>query len=156
MSQSSPDMNKQQPQRPGIDFPGVGCGLVIRKDDGKVLMLRRLKAPEAGSWSIAGGKVDPMEPAAEAARREAEEETGLSIGSVEFLTVVEGILSDDNQHWLSMIYVARDFSGDARLTEPDKLSDIGWFDPKDPPKPLSVFAEQALRHITQADAAPAV
>ena len=66
--------------RPGIDFPGVGAGLVILRDDGRVLLCRRLKAPEAGYWNIVGGKVDKMEPSVDAARREAEEETGLSIG----------------------------------------------------------------------------
>jgi len=67
--------------QPGIDFPGVGCGLVIRRD-GKVLLYKRVKSPEAGHWSIVGGKVDHMEHALEAARREAEEESGLTIGNV--------------------------------------------------------------------------
>jgi ADP-ribose pyrophosphatase YjhB (NUDIX family) len=146
---SSEEPNAETAKRPGIDFPGVGCGLVIVREDGRVLMLRRLKAPEAGFWSIAGGKVDPMEPAADAARREAEEETGLTIGSVDFLLAVEGIIPQDRQHWLSMIYVTRDFTGEPYLTEPDKLSDIGWFDPKDPPRPLSVFAEKALARIAE-------
>ena len=43
---------------------------MILRDDGKVLLCRRLKAPEAGFWNIVGGKVDPMEPSSEAARRE--------------------------------------------------------------------------------------
>lgn len=51
MSQSSPDMNTQ-PQRPGIDFPGVGCGLVIQRDDGKILMLRRMKRPRPGLGAL--------------------------------------------------------------------------------------------------------
>ena len=56
--------------RPGLDFPGVGCGLVVQRPDGRVLLYRRLKAPEAGFWTIVGGKVDPMEPSREAARRD--------------------------------------------------------------------------------------
>jgi ADP-ribose pyrophosphatase YjhB (NUDIX family) len=133
--------------RPGIDFPGVGAGLVILRDDGKVLLFRRLKAPEAGYCNIVGGKVDPMEPSADAARREAEEETGLSIGEVEFLCVTEQIIDAEAQHWISMIYITRDFSGERRLTEPDKLSDLGWFDPANPPMPLSAFANRAFEHL---------
>lgn len=133
--------------RPGIDFPGVGAGLAIVRDDGKVLLCRRLKAPEAGFWNIVGGKVDPMEPSSEAARREAEEETGLTIGKVEFLCVAEEIIEADGQHWVSLIYVTRDFTGEPSLTEPDKLSEIGWFDPKDPPQPLSPFSVKALAHL---------
>ncbi|WP_430243380.1 NUDIX domain-containing protein [Neorhizobium sp. DAR64861/K0K2] len=135
--------------RPGIDFPGVGAGLVILRDDGRVLLCRRLKAPEAGYWNIVGGKVDKMEPSVDAARREAEEETGLSIGKVEFLCATEQILPEDAQHWISMIYVTRDFSGEPRLTEPDKLSDLGWFDPADPPMPLSVFSIRAFEHLSK-------
>ena len=132
--------------QPGIDFPGVGCGLVIRRD-GKVLLYKRVKSPEAGHWSIVGGKVDHMEQALEAARREAEEESGLTIGDVRFLCISEQIIAADRQHWLSLIYVTDDVTGTAQLTEPDKLSDMGWFDVDDLPSPLSVFARDAFRHI---------
>lgn len=132
--------------QPGIDFPGVGCGLVIRRD-GKVLLYKRVKSPEAGHWSIVGGKVDHMEQALEAARREAEEESGLTIGDVRFLCMSEQIIAADRQHWLSLIYLTDDVTGTAQLTEPDKLSDMGWFDVDDLPSPLSVFARDAFRHL---------
>lgn len=133
--------------RPGIDFPGVGTGLVIMRDDGKVLLCRRLNAPEAGFWNIVGGKVDPMEPSSQAARREAEEETGLKIGRVELLCTAEEIIEADRQHWVSLIYITRDFTGEPSLTEPDKLSDIGWFDPHHPPQPLSAFSARAFSYL---------
>lgn len=135
--------------RPGVDFPGVGCGLVIQRADGRVLLCKRLKAPEAGHWNIVGGKVDAMESSAQAARREAEEESGLTIGAVDFLCLSEEILPADNQHWVSLIYVTRDFTGEPRLTEPDKLSDIGWFDPAEPPAPLSVFSIAAFKVLAR-------
>ena len=135
--------------KPGVDLPGVGCGLVIRRADGRVLLCRRMKPPEAGHWSIPGGKVDAMEPSAQAARREAEEETGLRIGAVDPLCVTEEILTDDGQHWVSLMYLARDFEGEPRLMEPDALSALGWFDPADPPRPLSVFAARALEALAR-------
>jgi len=130
--------------RPGVDFPGVGCGLVIQRADGRVLLCKRLERPEAGFWNIVGGKVDLMEPSAEAARREAEEESGLKIGAVDFLCVAEEVIPADGQHWVSLIYVTRDFTGEATLTEPDKLSEIGWFDLDDLPQPLSAFSAKAF------------
>ena len=129
---------------PGVDFPGVGCGLVIQRADGRVLLCERLKAPEAGFWNIVGGKVDLMEPSIDAARREAEEESGLKIGVVDFLCLAEEIIPADGQHWVSLIYVTRDFTGEATLTEPDKLSEIGWFDLADLPQPLSAFSAKAF------------
>jgi 8-oxo-dGTP diphosphatase len=131
---------------PGIDFPGLGVGLVILRDR-KILLYRRMRAPEAGHWSIVGGKVDHMEPAEQAARREAEEETGLSIGRVNLLGATELISDADAQHWVSLLYVASEFDGEPQLTEPDKLSDFGWFSRADLPQPLSAFAAAAMEKL---------
>lgn len=131
---------------PGIDFPGVGCGLVIKRD-GKVLLCRRMKSPEADHWSIPGGKVDHLEPAFEAARREATEETGLKIGDVSFLCTTEQIIPQDRQHWVAFIYVTENATGEAVLTEPDKIAELGWFDLDNLPEPMSVFAAQAFSHL---------
>ncbi|WP_428428828.1 NUDIX domain-containing protein [Pararhizobium sp.] len=131
---------------PGIDFPGVGSGLAVFSD-GKLLLCKRLKAPEAGHWSIVGGKVDHMEPAADAARREAEEESGLKIHSARFLCLSEQLIEADRQHWVSLIYVTDDFSGEPQLTEPDKLSEIGWYPLDDLPQPLSLFAQDAVKAL---------
>ncbi|PYB75603.1 NUDIX domain-containing protein [Rhizobium wuzhouense] len=131
---------------PGIDFPGLGVGLAILRD-GKLLLCRRMKAPEAGHWNIVGGKVDHMEPAAEAARREAEEETGLTIGPITYLGVTEQIIAADGQHWVSLLYKATETQGEPQLTEPDKLSEIGWFELDDLPQPLSVFTRAVLAYL---------
>ncbi|WP_459456961.1 NUDIX domain-containing protein [Rhizobium sp. No.120] len=134
--------------KPGIDFPGLGTGLAILRD-GKLLLYRRLKAPEAGCWSIVGGKVDHMEPAASAAVREAEEESGLSIGEIDYLCTEEVIVAADRQHWISLIYICSDFSGEPRLMEPDKLSDFGWFGRNELPAPLSEFAKATIAHLSK-------
>jgi ADP-ribose pyrophosphatase YjhB (NUDIX family) len=133
--------------RPGIDAPGLGVGLIVRRADGKVLMCRRLKAPEAGCWSIVGGKVDAMEPAVDAARREAEEETGLTFGRIDFLCVAEVILPQENQHWVSLIYLTEEIFGEPRLVEPDKHADLRFFGLDELPQPLSRFAEQAFAQL---------
>ena len=132
--------------KPGIDFPGVGVGLPILRD-GKLLLCRRLKAPEAGHWNIVGGKVDHLEPAEAAARREAEEDTGLSIGAIEFVTTSEQIIDADRQHWISLLYKTSDFHGEPWLTEPDKLSALEWFDLDALPEPLSAFTRALLPHL---------
>jgi 8-oxo-dGTP diphosphatase len=132
--------------QPGIDFPGLGVGLAILRD-GKLLLCKRMKAPEAGHWNIVGGKVDHMERAEIAARREAEEETGLTIGPIRYLGITEQVIEADRQHWISLLYVTDDTSGDPQLTEPDKLSEIGWFDLDDLPQPLSVFTQTVLTYL---------
>ena len=132
---------------PGIDFPGFGAGLAILRGR-SVLLYRRVKAPEAGHWNIVGGKVDHMEPSSEAAKREAEEETGLSIGDIRFLCLSEQIIPEDNQHWISTIYVTEDFEGEPQVIEPEKLPEFGWFSLDSLPSPLSRFTSDAVKAIS--------
>ncbi|WFR96933.1 NUDIX domain-containing protein [Rhizobium tumorigenes] len=131
---------------PGTHFPGLGTGLAILRD-GKLLLYKRMKAPEAGFWNIVGGKVDLMEPAASAAKREANEESGLQIGKIDLLCTTEQIIEADRQHWVSRIYVCTDFAGEPSLMEPDKLSEFGWFSRNALPSPLSAFARAAIDHL---------
>ncbi len=84
--------------------PGVGCGAAIVRD-GRLLLVKRLRAPEAGHWSLPGGKVDFGERVVDAIRREIREEIGLEIDLVRPLGIVEMIGVDD-QHWVSPIYLA--------------------------------------------------
>ena len=135
---------------PGTDFPGLGTGLAILRG-GKLLLYRRMKPPEAGYWNIVGGKVDHMEPAAVAARREAEEESGLVIGHIDLLCTTEQLIAADRQHWVSMIYVCKDFAGEPSLVEPDKLSEFGWFGRHELPHPLSAFTLAAIAHLGDDD-----
>ncbi|MGJ7038206.1 NUDIX domain-containing protein [Shinella sp. BE166] len=131
---------------PGIDVPGLGCGLAILRE-GRLLLYRRLRAPEAGSWNIVGGKVDHMERAVDSARREAEEESGLTIGAVKLLCISEQIIAEERQHWLSLIYVTEDFAGEPRVMEPEKLPEFGWFALDALPSPLSRFAADAVKAL---------
>jgi 8-oxo-dGTP diphosphatase len=131
---------------PGIDYPGFGCGLVIKR--GRfILLYKRVRPPEPGHWNIVGGKVDHMEHSDLAAVREAEEETGLKIGSLHFLCLSEQIMPEDRQHWISKIYLTEDFSGEPRIMEPDKLPEFGWFDIDALPAPLSRFTADAVKHL---------
>ena len=87
-----------------------------------------------------------------AARREAEEESGLTIGAIRFLCLSEHIIPADRQHWVSLIYVTEETTGEPWLTEPDKISEIGWFDLDALPTPLSVFARDAVAALRAAHA----
>lgn len=137
---------KELNSKPGLDFPGFGVGLVIKRGH-SLLLYRRANPPEAGHWNIVGGKVDHMEKAIDAARREAEEESGLTIGSIHFLGLSEHIIEEDQQHWISMIYVTEDFAGEPQIMEPTKLPECGWFDMDALPEPLSRFTKDAVRFL---------
>ena len=121
----------------------MGTGLAILRD-GKLLLYKRVREPEAGHWNIVGGKVDLGESAEMAARREAEEETGLEIGAVDFLLHSEQHDGIGGQHWVSLIYVTYDFTGEPRVMEPEKLPEFGWFALDALPQPLSRFVADAV------------
>ena len=54
-----------------------------------LLLVRRDRAPEAGRWSLPGGRVEAGETLAEAVVREVAEETGLSVRCGRFVGWVE-------------------------------------------------------------------
>jgi 8-oxo-dGTP diphosphatase len=95
-------MNREYPTR-----PWVGVGVVVRRG-GRVLLVRRSKAPRKGEWSIPGGAIDLGETTVAAAAREVREETGLDVAPVKLLTTVDAI-QHDAQGQVAFHYVLIDF-----------------------------------------------
>ena len=54
-------------------------GAIIQDAAGRLLLIRRGHEPEAGSWSLPGGRVEPGESDVQALVREMREETGLIV-----------------------------------------------------------------------------
>jgi ADP-ribose pyrophosphatase YjhB (NUDIX family) len=57
----------------------AGAIILARAGDLHVVVIRRGRPPRKGAWTIPGGRVEPGETSADAARREAREETGLDV-----------------------------------------------------------------------------
>jgi 8-oxo-dGTP diphosphatase len=99
------------------DRPWVGIGVVAVRGD-SVLLVRRGKPPRLGSWSLPGGAQRLGEQAEAAARRELREETGIEVGLLDLLAVVDGISHDDEGairfHYTIIDYCARWLSGEVR------------------------------------------
>jgi ADP-ribose pyrophosphatase YjhB (NUDIX family) len=127
--------------------PRVGCGAAIVRD-GRILLMRRLKAPERGCWGIAGGKVDLYETASEAARREIAEELGVAIAADRLLCLVDQIDREAGEHWLSAVFLAETFEGEPAILEPHKHEGLDWFDLSAPPGPLTAAAAAAIAALT--------
>ena len=65
--------------------PAVAAGVIVSRDDGRVLLLERARQPAKGLFGIPGGFVDIGEDAEQAVHRETHEETGLDVEQVEYL-----------------------------------------------------------------------
>lgn len=126
--------------------PRVGCGVAILRE-GRLLLVKRRGAPEAGSWSFPGGKVDPFEPTEVAAARETAEELGIAVGPLKLLCVVDLIDREADAHWVSPVYRADRFTGEPRIVEPHKHEALGWFALDALPVPLSKAVEVAARAL---------
>jgi ADP-ribose pyrophosphatase YjhB (NUDIX family) len=62
---------------------------VVVRDDGRVLLVRRAKAPLEGVLTLPGGRVEPGESPDAAAAREVREETSLDVEVLGLVTTVE-------------------------------------------------------------------
>lgn len=70
------------------------AGGIVHDAAGRLLLVRRGRAPSAGSWSVPGGRCLPGEAAADACVREVAEETGLAVEVVRLAGTVERAAPD--------------------------------------------------------------
>ena len=137
----------------GIDYIGVGVGAVIVDEQGRLFLARRGPAAknERGLWEFPGGSVELGETLAEALQREMGEEYGIEIAVGALLDVVDHILPQEGQHWVSPTFICTIVSGQPRILEPSKCSAIGWFLPHEVPADLTQITRANLDHYLQRD-----
>ena len=96
----------------------LNCGGVVIEKDGKVLFQRRA---DNGKWGLIGGLVEMNETYAQAAVREAREETGLEVKLTGFLGIFHNHdmvwANGDAAHVISAMYTAEIVSGEPRIDE---------------------------------------
>ena len=81
---------RQNNGRPTVKGARIPCvGAVVRDGAGRLLLIKRGHDPEAGKWSLPGGRIEPGETDAQALMREMREETGLTILPGPLLGAVE-------------------------------------------------------------------
>jgi ADP-ribose pyrophosphatase YjhB (NUDIX family) len=121
--------------------PFVGIGIVVIKG-GQVLLCRRGKPPNIGSWTLPGGAQDLGETCVEAARRELAEETGLTVGDLHFVAHVDIVRRDADQR-VRFHYTILDFTARWVAGEPVAGSDVSHVEwaPMDALEPYDLWSE---------------
>ncbi len=110
---------------------------------GRVLVVRRARAPMIGHFSLPGGVVETGETLAVALARELEEEVGVSARIIGFNRHVEAIAREGDRirtHFVIASFVASWISGEPRLS--DEVDRFEWIDP-DAPLPTPATPELA-------------
>jgi ADP-ribose pyrophosphatase YjhB (NUDIX family) len=121
--------------------PIVGIGIVVIKDD-HVLLCRRGKPPNLGSWTLPGGAQEIGETCEAAARRELFEETGLIVGDLHFCAYVDTMRRDETGR-IRFHYTILDFAARWESGDPVAGSDVSateWA-PMDALKPYDLWSE---------------
>lgn len=134
----------------GIDYIGVGAGAVIVDQEGRVFLAKRGR--EAGNerhkWEFPGGGVEFGEKLEDALVREVMEEYGFSIEVEELLDVVNHIIPEEKQHWISPTFLCRYKGGAPQIREPHKCEQIGWFSVDEiPESELTLASRKSLESL---------
>jgi 8-oxo-dGTP diphosphatase len=98
--------------------------------DGRVLIVRRARAPLLGHFSLPGGGVEVGETMAAALARELMEEVGVEAEIIAFNRHVEAIIPEgdrDRGHFVIASFDARWTRGEPRLS--DEVDSVDWIDP---------------------------
>lgn len=117
------------------DYPNrplIGVGVVVFKGP-RVLLIRRGKAPRAGSWSLPGGRQRLGEAVRETAAREVREETKVQAEIMALLDVVDSI-NRDGDGQIAYHYTLVDFLAEWRAGEAaagGDAAEVAWADPDD-------------------------
>ena len=102
-------MNSQEIKTPGVGVAGIAI------EGERVLLIRRANAPAAGRWAFPGGRLEPAETLMEAARREFQEECGLTVSVGPRAGIVEVV--EAPWHWIVIMFVVRIDSGTLSATD---------------------------------------
>jgi 8-oxo-dGTP diphosphatase len=102
----------------------IPCVGAILTDRGRILLIRRGHEPEAGRWSLPGGRVEPGETDDQALVREVREETGLEVTPGPLAGAVERALPGGG------VLAIRDYAATitgGTLAAGDDADDARWF-----------------------------
>lgn len=94
-------------------IPAVAAVIV---EEGEILLVRRGGRVAIGTWALPGGKIEWGETMEQAVRREAREETGLSVEVQKIAGVFDLIIYDVeiDAHYVIVDFFARRISGELR------------------------------------------
>ncbi len=120
-------------------IPGVidAVAVAIKNQDGKYLLNLRGASPMKHMWGFLGGKLDPQETIADAARREVLEEANIEITGLTLNLTHFAYLHENGFRYRVFVVIAEGFWGEPKIMEADKALQMEWFAIDKLPRPLT-------------------
>ena len=92
----------------------------------KLLLIQRRNEPCKGMWAFPGGFMNIDETTARAARRELEEETGLTVGGLHRVGVFDAVDRDPRERIITVAYYTV-LDSPVTVKGQDDAAQAGWF-----------------------------
>jgi len=114
----------------------VGLGVIIVNKEGNILIGKRKGF--VPKFALPGGHLDAGETFEQGGIREIKEETNLNIVNPKVIAITNNLetFKETGKHYISIILLATEYSGELKITEPEKCEEWIWCDPNDLPEPL--------------------
>lgn len=129
----------------------ISVQLILMDDKKNVLLLKRKSTGFGdGKYGFVGGHVESNEEVRKAIIREAKEEIGIDIKEEDlyFKSVMDRKVKDDVEY-VDFIFTVTKWTGDIKNMEPQKCSEIKWFDTKKLPENIIDFEKYILENNNQ-------
>jgi 8-oxo-dGTP diphosphatase len=126
--------------------PLVGIGVLVINSAKEVLLLKRIGSHGSGEWSAPGGHLEFGESFEECASKELYEETGLTANNFRLVSISNDrrYIEESGRHYVTVGLQCDLKSGEAKIMEPSKATQIGWFSLQDLPTPLFQGTERII------------
>ena len=129
-------------------FKTVSAVLVLLMDENKVLLQKRKGTGFAdGLWDFsASGHVEEGESMKKTVAREVKEELGVEVSEIKFVGLMHNLGEDGIPRYLGVFKVIS-YSGEPKICEPEKCSELKWFDLNNLPEDMIKTRKLALENI---------
>lgn len=114
--------------------PYIGVAVIVVRE-GRVLLGKRKNSHGSGTWQFPGGHLEYGESIEECARRELQEETGLTIDELRMGPFTNDFFEKERKHYVTLFVIADQARGTPRVMEPDKCERWDWFPWNQLPRP---------------------
>lgn len=124
----------------------INVHLIFKRNNSLLFLKRQNTGMHDGFWCLPVGKMDKNETPKEAIIRETKEEIGVNITNPQLATIIatrQPNYYDKNKIWydINMFFIIEDKNMSVYNAEPEKHSDINFFNFSDLPKIIPITAQ---------------